>query len=327
MLSFPFNAYCAAAGCAFTATVLAAPLWRAWCRKSGLMDDPGHRKIHAQPVALAGGLAVFTGLLAPVLLALLAVNFQWLDAAVVEKIRHGLGRRQAELAAVMLGAAAMLALGWFDDKYELGPGKKFSGQLLIALGTALAGVRVTLFVDNYIFSLAITVLWILTVTNALNFTDNMNGLCAGLAAISAGWFAAHAMAHGHYLVALLGLAAAAALAGFLPYNYPKASMFLGDSGSHLAGYLLAVLGIMPHFHSATRPNPWAVLSPLLILAVPLADLAWVVLLRAWRGKPVYVGDTNHFSHRLARRGFSQRTAVALLWLAALAAGGLSMLLW
>ena len=110
-----------------------------------------------------------------------------------------------------------------------------------------------------------------------------------------------------------------ALVGFLPHNFPRASAFLGDAGSHLAGYLLAVLAILPHFHTAKEPK-LAVLSPLLILAVPLGDLAWVVVIR-WRlGKPFYIGDNNHFSHRLVRRGFSKTKAVLLIWLLAIVLG-------
>jgi len=303
------------------------PIWRFWCQKSGLVDAPGCRKIHHHPIPLAGGLAVFTGLLLPVLLAILALNADFLDQMTVQKLAYGLGKRSPQLMTIFCGAAGMVALGWLDDKYELRPTVKFGGQCFVAAATALAGVRITLFVDSTLFSLAITILWILTVTNALNILDNMNGLCAGLGAIGAGWFGITAIAHGHYLVALLALAVVGALLGFLPYNYPTASVFLGDSGSHLAGYLLAVLAILPHFYSPANPQPWAVLTPLLVLAVPLADLAWVVLLRWRAGKPFYVGDTNHISHRLVRRGLSQTQAVAVIWAMSFGTGALSLIFW
>jgi UDP-GlcNAc:undecaprenyl-phosphate GlcNAc-1-phosphate transferase len=117
-----------------------------------------------------------------------------------------------------------------------------------------------------------------------------------------------------------------ALLGFLPYNFPRATAFLGDAGSHLTGYLLAVLAILPHFYTRQHPLPLAVLTPLLVLAVPLGDLVWVVLLRWKNGKPFYLGDTNHLSHRLVRRGFSQTRTVVLIWLLAGAAGALGFLL-
>ena len=188
---------------------------------------------------------------------------------------------------------------------------------------AAAGIRITLFVPSLIFSYAITILWILTVTNAFNFMDNMNGLCAGLGVIAALLLAVSAALHGQYLVAALAFFTSGAVLGFLPYNFPRASAFLGDAGSQLIGFLLAVLAILPHFYPATSPRFGAVFSPLLILAVPLGDLVWVVLLR-WRlGKPFYVGDTNHLSHRLVRRGLNSSLAVGLIWLGAALIGSLA----
>jgi UDP-GlcNAc:undecaprenyl-phosphate GlcNAc-1-phosphate transferase len=135
-----------------------------------------------------------------------------------------------------------------------------------------------------------------------------------------------AAAQDQYLVALIAFLTFGALTGFLPYNFPRARAFLGDAGSHLVGYLLAVLAILPHFYTAKQRGPrWVVLTPLLVLAVPLLDLVWVVLLR-WRlGKPFYVGDTNHLSHRLVRLGLSPARAVVVIW-AASALCGLACLL-
>ena len=132
--------------------------------------------------------------------------------------------------------------------------------------------------------------------------------------------------HGQYLVASIAFLGFGALAGFLPSNFPKATVFLGDSGSHLVGYLLAVLAILPHFYSTRHPRPFAVLIPLLVLAVPLADMAWVVLIR-WRNRqPFYLGDTNHLSHRLVKRGLTRTQAVVVIWLIALVASLLTALL-
>ena len=324
-MSFPYNVYLAAFAGALATTLLSLPLWRRWCVRTGHVDDPGHRKIHESPIALAGGLAVLTGILVPTLVAVALVKFHiaGLNSAA---LIHGLDKRKIELAAILFGAVAMVALGWWDDKHELRPLAKFAGQILIAAIVATAGVRVTLFVHNIVFSYAITILWILTVINAFNFMDNMNGLCAGLGAIGAFYFAASAAVSGQYLVALIALLACGALLGFLPYNFPRATVFLGDAGSHLVGYLLAVLAILPHFYSQKSDlNKLAVLTPLLVLAVPLADLAWVVILRWRMGKPFYVGDNNHLSHRLVRAGLSRMRAVLLIWLIAAAVGALAFL--
>ena len=301
------------------------------------MDDPGQRKIHDRAVPLAGGLAVATGLLIPTLLACLLLSWQgsrnWLHTIMVDAhmpepvflLKHGLSRRAFELVAILVGAVGMLSLGWLDDQRELRPQTKFTGQLLIAFLVAAGGARITLFVPNVAFHYAVTILWILTVVNAFNFIDNMNGLCAGIGAIGSGHFAAIAAIQGQYLVASIAFLTLGALLGFLPYNFPRATAFLGDSGSHLVGYLLSVLAILPHFYTSHHPNRWAVLIPLLVLAVPLLDLVWVVLLR-WRlGKPFYIGDTNHLSHRLVRSGLSRTGAVILIWTLAATAGGLSYL--
>jgi UDP-GlcNAc:undecaprenyl-phosphate/decaprenyl-phosphate GlcNAc-1-phosphate transferase len=339
-MSFPLNAYLAATVSACVTVLVAVPIWCKWCLRTGLMDDPGRRKIHDQPIPLAGGLAVMTGLLAPTLLACLLLWFQGpgtspgglshqLDSAPdvaaptvlmnptsAFLLKYGLGRRATELAGIFLGAFGMLWLGWLDDKRELRPRAKFAGQLLIAALVAASGVRITLFVHSTPFSYAVTLLWILTVINAFNFMDNMNGLCAGLGAIGALHFALLAAKGGQYLVALIAFLTFGALLGFLPYNFPRARAFLGDAGSHLAGYLLAVLAILPHFYTSKHPRQWAVLSPLLILAIPLADLVWVVLLR-WRiGQPFYQGDTNHLSHRLVRRGLTRTQSVLVIWITA-----------
>jgi len=116
---------------------------------------------------------------------------------------------------------------------------------------------------------------------------------------------------------------AGALTGFLPWNFPRGRVFLGDAGSHLVGYLLAVMAILPHFYTKLYPQRLAVLAPLFVLAVPLLDLAQVTVFRTWHRKPFWIGDTNHLSHRLTRAGFSRTRAVLCLWLAAAVIGALA----
>ena len=339
-MTFPLNAYAVSFVTAAGLTALTLPLWRGWSRRIGLVDDPGHRKIHREPVPLAGGLAVLTGILFPLLGAAAAL---WLlqtspapdrSPALIEPFaldlfRHGFNRRTLQLLAILFGALGIVLLGLWDDKHELRPLAKFSGQFIIAAAVAASGIRITLFVDNVAFSYAVTILWIITIINACNFMDNMNGLCAGLGLIGTWCFAWTAASHGQYLVAAVGFVASGALLGFLPFNFPKASVFLGDSGSHLVGYLLALLAILPNFYTASDSAPdmlrWAVLKPLLILGVILADLISVVFIR-WRlRKPFYIGDQNHFSHRLVRTGLSPTLAVLVLWLAAAFLGILAFL--
>jgi UDP-GlcNAc:undecaprenyl-phosphate GlcNAc-1-phosphate transferase len=274
---------------------------------------------------LAGGFAVLTGLLLPVAAAWLVLQTGLLGPEMLAQLKHGLSRRGGQLACVLLGAVAMVGLGWWDDRHTLAPGRKFALQTAIAVVVALSGVRVTLFVPSSLFSMGVTVVWILTVTNAVNIMDNMNGLCAGLGVIGTFCFGMAAGLAGQYLVTALALLMCGALLGFLPFNFPRASSFLGDSGSHLVGYLLAVLAILPDFYSLDHPARLAVVTPLLVLAVPLGDMVAVIVIRRRLGKPVYVGDNNHLSHRLVRRGLSQTDAVLVIWLLAAASGSLALL--
>jgi UDP-GlcNAc:undecaprenyl-phosphate GlcNAc-1-phosphate transferase len=287
------------------------------------VDNPGHRKIHAAPIPLAGGFAVLTGILLPLGAGAILLKLGIVKISAAAAIVHGLDRRAVELVVLALGAVAITLLGWLDDRHELKAFPKFLGQLIIAIAVAAACKRITLFVHSEIFSYAVTILWLLTVINAFNFMDNMNGLCAGLGAIGAFLFALIAAAKGEYLVAITGFLMCGALTGFLPWNFPNARAFLGDAGSHLVGYLLAVMAILPHFYTKQEPHHLAVLAPLVVLAIPLLDLAQVSLFRTLNKKPFWIGDTNHLSHRLVRAGLSRTQAVLVLWLAAALIGALA----
>jgi UDP-GlcNAc:undecaprenyl-phosphate GlcNAc-1-phosphate transferase len=319
-MPFPYNFFAAAFLGAGLTSLFTLPLWRKWCLAANHVDEPGHRKIHAAAVPLAGGFAVLTGILVPLIFGAFLFKSGLIKTTAAGLIVHGINRRASELAVLAAGAVAITALGALDDHHELKALPKFIGQIVIAVAVAAACKRITLFVPSAAFSYAITILWLLAVINAFNFMDTMNGLCAGLGAIGALVFAIIAAAHGEYLVAITGFLMCGALLGFLPWNFPQAKAFLGDAGSHLVGYLLAVMAILPHFYTKQNPDRFAVLSPLLVLFVPLADLAQVSLFRTLNKKPFWIGDTNHFSHRLIRRGLSRAQAVGLIWLLAAVIG-------
>jgi UDP-GlcNAc:undecaprenyl-phosphate GlcNAc-1-phosphate transferase len=317
------------------ATLISGFFWKGWCFRRGLVDEPGPRKIHYEPIPLAGGLALITGLLVPIALGSFVLFYYvgnsslLLDnqsgTSAVGLLQYGLSRRAVELAAILAGGIGILIVGFWDDLHELRPRTKFFGQLCVAILVAASGVRITLFVHYVWFHYLITVVWIITLINAFNFMDNMNGLCAGLAAIASFYFGLIAAAEGQYLVGLIAFLTFGALLGFLPANFPRARMFLGDAGSHLLGYMMAVLAILPHFYTQRHPRPWAVIIPLLVLALPLGDLVWVVFLRTRMGKPFYEGDTNHLSHRLVRAGLSPVRAVFLIWLSSVVTGAVALL--
>jgi UDP-GlcNAc:undecaprenyl-phosphate/decaprenyl-phosphate GlcNAc-1-phosphate transferase len=324
-MAFPFNFFLATFAGAFLTSLLSLPLWRKWCLRVNLVDDPGERKIHEGSIPLAGGYAMLTGILLPLAIGAGLVELGVIKVSLTNLIAHGFAKRGVELGVIAAGAIAITILGWLDDKHELKAWPKFIGQLLVAVAVAMACKRITLFVPNIAFSYIITVLWLLTVMNALNFLDNMNGLCTGVGAISSFLFALIAARDGEYLVALAGFLICGALLGFLPWNFPNARAFLGDAGSQLVGYLLAVMAILPHFYTKQNPNRLAVLSPLLVLAVPLIDLAQVVILRTLNGKPFWIGDMTHLSHRLVKAGMSKPKAVLVLWLVAAVIGAVASL--
>ncbi len=321
----PYFVYFAALASGFAVSWASLTLWRRWCLRVGLIDHPGHRKIHSSPVPLAGGIAVLTGLLLPLAAAFLVASLWPGGLSMTAIFAQGMSERAMQVGAIAAGAVAITLLGMLDDRHPLSAKQKFAGQCAVAALLVAADVRVTLFLPSDALSYAVTVLWVLTVINAFNFMDNMNGLCAGLGAIGALLFGVFAATAGQHLVAPLAFLVCGALLGFLPHNFPHARAFLGDSGSHLVGYLLAVMAILPHFHRPEQTSALAVFSPLLVLAVPLADLVWVVLLRLHLRKPFYIGDTNHLSHRLVRRGMSNRDAVLLIWLLAGSIGALTLI--
>jgi UDP-GlcNAc:undecaprenyl-phosphate GlcNAc-1-phosphate transferase len=325
-MRFPESVYVGSFVLAAMITAASMPVWRRVCIRFGLVDDPGGRKIHSLPIPLAGGPAIVSAILVAAACCAVLVSISLLDPSTSERMRYGFIHRTGQLMAILSGGLAMFSLGLLDDRYEFSPGIKLFGQLLVGFLVAASGIRITLFVPSIVFSYAVTIFWIVTLVNAFNFMDNMNGLCAGLAAIASLIFGVSAAVRGEYLVAGMAFLCCGAFCGFLPYNFPRASSFLGDSGSHLAGYIIAVLAILPRYYSSKHPHALAVFTPLLVVALPLYDLASVVLIR-WRlGRPFYVGDNNHLSHRLVRRGLTQIRAVELIWLAAVLLGGLSLLL-
>ena len=252
-------------------------------------------------------------------------------------------------AAVMLGGVLVLhVLGLVDDRRPLGPFLKLGVQIAVAAVLVVwFDVRLLTVLDTALPlgswpSCVITVLWIVVVTNAINFLDNMDGLAAGTAAIAAALFMVAAILNEQWFIAgTLGLLSGG-LAGFLVFNFPPARIFMGDGGSLVVGFLLAVLtarttfygggdavgqlahGVqdVPDVGAAAAPGGgwYAVFMPLVVLAIPLYDFTSVTMIRLLQGKSPFVGDQQHFSHRLVQRGLSRRGAVLVIWSATLVTG-------
>ena len=320
----------------FALALLLTPAFKKFSFDWGFVDQPDvERKIHTGAMPLLGGCAVFGAFAANVLFNYLVIlplssriDLPWIELPDLRRYIEGAFSVWPKLVVLLTGGFLMIAVGMYDDKNELKARSKLLAQLFVAAVVWLAGIRVTLFLHSKVASLILTVLWIVTITNAMNFLDNMDGLCAGIGLVCAALFGFIAGIQHQYFVCLLSVALAGALLGFLPHNFKPASIFLGDAGSHFVGYMLAVLPIMGTFYRQGEPTWLPVLIPLLVLAVPLFDLVMVMWLRLRRGQPVYVGDVNHISHRLVRLGLPQSWAVTLIYLIVLTLGlGATILLW
>lgn len=296
---------------------------RTWAARRGFVDKPGGRKAHPRPIALGGGLAILFAVVVPMLGAVLAARFfavdcpEWVPAE-FHKHLGGLVSKSSTALAIAAAAVAICILGLIDDARPLPAALKLLVQLAIALALVVGcNLRLLSHLSPAV-STILSVLWILTLTNSMNFLDNMDGLAAGVGMIAAAVFATTAMAAGQVFVPACCWLLAGALAGFLPLNFYPASVYLGDAGSLLVGLLLAVFTILTTFAAPQQgQHPVGVIAPLVVMAVPLYDTASVIYLRMMSGSPIWTGDRRHFSHRLVSRGMSQRQAVLVIWLATL----------
>ena len=230
---------------------------------------------------------------------------------------------------VILGlATAVMVMGLVDDRKALGWRLRLTVQVGLAIVLAASGVRVTLFgpLANPIFGGAVTVLWVVGLTNAFNFLDNMDGLAAGVGLIAAALFIGAQVAAGSLFVPAVLLGLVGALAGFLVHNRSPARLFMGDAGSNFLGFLLGASTVAgTYYRYGEGESKFGVLAPLLVMAVPLYDTASVILIRLREGRSPFEGDRRHFSHRLVQRGLTPRQAVRTIDLVTLA-GGLGALL-
>lgn len=295
----------------------------------GFVDRPGHRKIHANPKPLGGGVAIFSSVAILILLTVatlaIAPNTLLRNFASDEDMNALLrgGRQQAGLAIGLLCSMLVLhVLGLIDDKRNLGPYLKLFIQLAATAGfVTIFDVRAVTFLDQYGLgkapSIIVTVLWIGTITNAFNFLDNMDGLSAGVAAVCSTAFLITTILIGQWFVAATLALLLGAVLGFLFWNFPPARIFMGDSGSLVIGFILGVLTVRTTFLPKGEDFAagwYAIFAPLIVLAVPLYDFFVVTVIRLMRGHSPFRGDTNHFSHRLVARGMSRRTAVLCIYL-------------
>jgi UDP-GlcNAc:undecaprenyl-phosphate GlcNAc-1-phosphate transferase len=300
-------------------------------RRLGAFDTggaPGHAKVLRQ-VPNNGGVAIFLAVALPMIAGLVALRTldagfwsRWLpDAqAILQRVTQQTTPTVLAMLAVM---AALLVTGWIDDRRSLNPWIKLAVQV------AGAAVMVIWFEVRLLdlqmlpawTSIVVTVLWIVAVTNAINFLDNMDGLAAGVSAIAAALFMAACLVNKQWFVAASLAVLVGGLVGFLVFNFPPATIFMGDRGSLVIGFVLAVLTVRTTYYDPGLGGGWyGVFMPLVVLAIPLYDLVSVTVIRLGQGRSPLVGDQQHFSHRLVQRGLSQRGAVVVIWAATAVTG-------
>jgi UDP-GlcNAc:undecaprenyl-phosphate GlcNAc-1-phosphate transferase len=223
---------------------------------------------------------------------------------------------------ILLCIVILFALGLLDDKRHLGPFFKLSVQFVVAFVAAVFGeIRVELFIESRIFASVLSAFWIVLIINAFNFLDNMDGASAGIAVIASSVLFTAAALSGQILVGGLALVFIGTLLGFLVFNFPPAKIFMGDAGSLVVGFFVALLSLRTTYYHEAQSGQWyPVFMPLLVMAVPLYDFISVTLLRISQGKSPFVGDTQHFSHRLKRHGLTDTQTVLTLYLATLCTG-------
>ena len=275
------------------------PAVRMLAIKIKAVDVPkDNRRMHKVPIPRMGGLAIFAGFLVSVLFFVPLGN---------------------EFRSILIGALILVVLGIIDDIVALKPRTKFAGQIIAALIPALSGVSIHGIVNPFvpgqystlgIFSIPFTVIWIVGITNAVNFIDGLDGLACGVSAIATVTMFIIAVLFGETYIALMMAALAGACLGFLPYNMNPAKIFMGDTGSMFLGYILATVSIQGLFKF------YAVISfavPFILLGLPIFDTGFAIVRRLLKGQSPLQADRGHVHHRLIDLGFDQKQSVAILY--------------
>lgn len=286
--------------CAAVVSCALTPLVKVLAKKVGAMDVPkDERRMHHVPIPRMGGLAIFLGFMVSVLI------FQKLSVS-------------TELQGILLGAVIIVILGVMDDILTLPALPKFCVQIAAAIIVVLYGCRIEHFMGFALpdwLSYPVTVIWIVAITNAINFIDGLDGLAAGVSAISAGTMLIVALLlvpdPTAMICAVLLAALVGACVGFIPYNFNPATIFMGDTGSTFLGFMLACISVFGLFKT------YAVISfavPFLVLGLPIFDICFAVIRRVAKGQSPMHADRGHVHHRLIDMGFSQKQAVAISYL-------------
>ncbi len=294
-------------------SLMITPLVKKFAFKINALDIPkDSRKIHKKPIPLLGGLAIYIAFLA-------GTFFQEGPLRFWEK-------------GILLGATVIIIGGIIDDIKDLRPWQKLIFQLVASFCVISHGVYIKNITNPFgtgdsffsigIFSIPFTLLWIIGVTNALNLIDGLDGLAAGVGFISSiTIFVIAIMADQGYVASLTAILAGSIL-GFLPYNFNPASIFMGDTGSQLLGFLLSVISIQGAIKSAAT---FAIVVPILALGLPIYDTLFAMIRRKINGKPIMQADRGHLHHRLLDLGLSQKQVVLIMYFISACLGAIAIL--
>lgn len=292
------------------------PFVIAYSKKEGLVDIPNERKIHKIPVSRLGGVAIWASTMLTFLFLVLLSYYPY----------------GSLVSGILLGSSLIFLLGLVDDVYNLDAKFKLVVQILITTVVYLLGVKVDmtsfsahigLGFDLGFLSYPITLLWIVGISNAVNFIDGVDGLAGSVITVNAITLAiiALSMRPVNSASALIAFILAGSMLAFLTFNFNPAKIFMGDSGALFSGFLLASLSITGVMKGATL----AILLPFVILAVPILDITYSSLRRIFKGKSPFVADAEHIHHKLLKAGFSQKLTVAIMTSVAIVAGGIASL--
>ncbi|MBN1900431.1 undecaprenyl/decaprenyl-phosphate alpha-N-acetylglucosaminyl 1-phosphate transferase [Candidatus Sumerlaeota bacterium] len=286
-------------------------------KRFALIDEPKAGKFHQKRKPRSGGIAIFGGFMGSVGAGLILASIIPPDFSLwnpnVSRILANIPSVYYKLVALLSGAGFIFIVGVIDDKTTLKPWTKLFCQIIAAIPLILAGVRIQFFLPSA-FGIILTVFWIVLLTNSFNLLDNMDGLSSGIAVIVCIALGMVSIQAGERLMTALFLAMAGSVLGFWYHNFIRSKLFMGDGGSLFIGYMIAALTILSTYYEKGVPTALPVLTPLIILGVPLFDTFSVLFIRFRLGKPLMQGDTNHFSHRLVNLGMTPRGAVIFIYL-------------
>lgn len=314
----------------FTISWWAVGWVRGAAERLGLLDKPGARKVHTQPVPLGGGLGIWAGVMGTLGLGTLFVALAGADSRLTGLLPEylvanlpGLKDKILEIWVIAACGTVLMLLGLWDDRRGIPWWLRLGVEFAVAgFCVYWQGLQLTGFIDLPWLTSLLSVVWIVALINSFNMLDNMDGLSGGVAAISTSLLATMLLmsnqpgSHQPQLfVAAMLLVLVGALLGFLKHNWPPAKIFMGDAGSYFIGFWIAVSTLLATYTGYQGTAQHAIVAPLIVMAIPLYDMLSVIWIRLREGRSPFEADKRHFSHRLVDLGMTKKQAVLTIYLA------------